>query len=373
TTTTDDLAARALNFGPVDLLLVCINGRLGNMSATEAAKLASEIRPRLAVPIHYGMFPNNTADPDTFTTPLRRAGLMSDTLEVGARVSIADLLGECAGALPFDGVVPPVVTPLRPDETLDEEALRRLIAKLVKAGCGGLFFCGTAGLGPSLSDAVFSLTLEVALEATPDGVAAMAGVMEPSTARAKERLRRAGDIGYTYAVLAAPTFLPPRKDSEFLAHFGECQKASALKLIAYNLPSYTRCSIPVNALLAMHSRGWIHAVKESSGDALYFADLCQRAAAAGLPVFQGNRPEFAHLAQLGAVGIVPVPSNLDPELYVRAWKARNAAPDKIAAFQSKSDALWHSLVDGYDFLSGILQKLGDEGIGTGHCPLPWTQ
>ncbi|MEX2606769.1 MAG: MBL fold metallo-hydrolase, partial [Kiritimatiellia bacterium] len=37
TTTTDDLAARALNFGPVDLLLVCINGRLGNMSATEAA------------------------------------------------------------------------------------------------------------------------------------------------------------------------------------------------------------------------------------------------------------------------------------------------------------------------------------------------
>lgn len=68
----DGLAAAVADFGP-DILLVPINGRLGNMDAAHAAKLAAEIAPREVIPMHYGMFEQNTADPNEFLALLASA------------------------------------------------------------------------------------------------------------------------------------------------------------------------------------------------------------------------------------------------------------------------------------------------------------
>lgn len=54
-----------------DILFCCINGKWGNMNHEEAARLAAMIRPRLAVPMHYGMFAANTVDPQLFLEALR--------------------------------------------------------------------------------------------------------------------------------------------------------------------------------------------------------------------------------------------------------------------------------------------------------------
>jgi L-ascorbate metabolism protein UlaG (beta-lactamase superfamily) len=47
----------------VDVALLPINGKVGNMSGTDAAALAKDAGIRLVVPCHYGMFTFNTADP----------------------------------------------------------------------------------------------------------------------------------------------------------------------------------------------------------------------------------------------------------------------------------------------------------------------
>lgn len=49
-----------------DILFVCINGKLGNMDIKDAIRLTSEIRPKTAVPNHYGMFESNTENPENF-------------------------------------------------------------------------------------------------------------------------------------------------------------------------------------------------------------------------------------------------------------------------------------------------------------------
>lgn len=54
-----------------DFLFVCINGKLGNMDVRQASKLAEEIKPRFAIPNHYGMFASNTEDPEKFCVPNR--------------------------------------------------------------------------------------------------------------------------------------------------------------------------------------------------------------------------------------------------------------------------------------------------------------
>lgn len=54
----------------IDVALLCINGRLGNMNHIEAARLAGELKCRLAFPHHYDMFAENSADPEDFFAAL---------------------------------------------------------------------------------------------------------------------------------------------------------------------------------------------------------------------------------------------------------------------------------------------------------------
>ncbi len=58
-----------------DVLIVCINGRWGNMSAAQAAKLAAVVQPKVTIPMHYGLFAENTADPQTYVDALRAEGV----------------------------------------------------------------------------------------------------------------------------------------------------------------------------------------------------------------------------------------------------------------------------------------------------------
>ena len=51
----------------IDVIMTCINGRLGCMNISDAVHLISQIQPRIAVPMHYGMFKENTANPKEFS------------------------------------------------------------------------------------------------------------------------------------------------------------------------------------------------------------------------------------------------------------------------------------------------------------------
>jgi L-ascorbate metabolism protein UlaG (beta-lactamase superfamily) len=63
-----------------DMLIVCVNGRWGNMGHEEAARLALDLRVACAVPTHYGMFAENTADPQDFVRALSGAGINTPVL-----------------------------------------------------------------------------------------------------------------------------------------------------------------------------------------------------------------------------------------------------------------------------------------------------
>jgi L-ascorbate 6-phosphate lactonase len=55
-----------------DVLVVCINGKYGNMSCKNAAVLAAELGVGTAIPCHYGMFAENTEDPENFRRELQK-------------------------------------------------------------------------------------------------------------------------------------------------------------------------------------------------------------------------------------------------------------------------------------------------------------
>ena len=84
----------------VDVAFLCINGGGGNMNAHEAALLAWQVKPRLVVPMHYGMWPADgytyrgaapdaTPDPTLFASTLAKldSKIRVKVLEVGSLAS----------------------------------------------------------------------------------------------------------------------------------------------------------------------------------------------------------------------------------------------------------------------------------------------
>jgi L-ascorbate 6-phosphate lactonase len=56
-----------------DVMITCINGGYNNLSHWEAAQLAAEIKPKVAIPCHYDLFPDNCSDPKQFRAALKVA------------------------------------------------------------------------------------------------------------------------------------------------------------------------------------------------------------------------------------------------------------------------------------------------------------
>jgi len=54
-----------------DVMITCINGGFNNLSHWEAAEVARMIKPKVAIPCHYDMFPDNAVDPQQFRASLR--------------------------------------------------------------------------------------------------------------------------------------------------------------------------------------------------------------------------------------------------------------------------------------------------------------
>ena len=268
------------------------------------------------------------------------------------------------------GIIPPVLTPLTSAREIDCDAFRRLLDRLIDGGVDGLFVAGTAGLGSILTDAQHEQLVRLAVEHVAGRLPVLAGVLEPSTARTVERIRRIEALGPSAVVVVAPYYLRAQSETQLLRHFEVIRNHTAQAIAVYNLPGCVGAEIPIQVLCELAKRGWIGACKDSSGNDAYFTELCRRGAEHGLRVYQGLRPDFAKLAELGAAGCVPVPANLRPEQYAEAWSQRDE-PVAQPRLQASCDALWSELVLSTDFFSRTLKRLAEEGLGTGVMPEPF--
>jgi L-ascorbate metabolism protein UlaG (beta-lactamase superfamily) len=73
----------------LDLALLPINGRLGNMDGREAAGVAKESSAKLVVPCHYEMFEFNSASPDAFLQECEKLEQPCRILRAGERLTLS--------------------------------------------------------------------------------------------------------------------------------------------------------------------------------------------------------------------------------------------------------------------------------------------
>lgn len=67
----------------IDVIMIVINGKLGNMNTMEALEVTRMLQPKLAIPMHYGMFAENTADPVKYAQGCAKMGIQCRLPQLG--------------------------------------------------------------------------------------------------------------------------------------------------------------------------------------------------------------------------------------------------------------------------------------------------
>lgn len=220
----------------------------------------------------------------------------------------------------FQGVIPPVVTPLNADGSVDHASYERLLEKLIAAGVHGVFILGSSGEVAYLADAARREVMETAVRVVAGRVPVMAGVIDISTNRVIDEIRVAEAAGVDAVVATAPLYIRTSLP-EIETHFREIAASTTLPVFAYDVPVCVQVKLDLDMLMRLGTEGVIAGVKDSSGDDVGFRRLVAANRAAGSPMalFTGHEVVVDGMLLLGADGVVPGLGNVDPEGYVRMW------------------------------------------------------
>ncbi len=219
------------------------------------------------------------------------------------------------------GVVPPVVTPLNADFTVDYPSFTRVIEHLIQGGVHGLFFLGSTSEVVFHDEATRDRILEHAVAVTAGRLPVLAGVVDPTTDRVIGHARRAAAIGVDGVVVTAP-FYTRTSPAETVEHFRYVAGASPVPVVAYDLPVSVHSKLARDSITTLAREGAIVGLKDSSGDAgglrYVIADMADR------PDFfcmTGGELDVDAALLMGAHGVVPGLGNVDPGAYVRLYNA----------------------------------------------------
>lgn len=205
-----------------------------------------------------------------------------------------------------------LVTPFRQDETIDQQALARLVEWQVDAGIHFLVPCGTTGETPTLSKQEWLRVIDITVEAAGGRVPILAGATSNCTADAVEKAQELDRRHGVDAILtASPYYNKPTQEGQY-QHFKAIAEAVQKPLVLYNVPGRTGANIEPATLGRLAKIPNIIAVKEASGNIGQIAELFNYVPESFL-VFSGDDAVTLPVIALGGVGIVSVASNEIPK------------------------------------------------------------
>ena len=213
-----------------------------------------------------------------------------------------------------------LITPMRPDGSVDEKAFAEFVDWQIGQGTQGIVPVGTTGESPTLSHDEHRRVVEIAVEVAAGRVPVIAGAGSNSTAEAIALTRHAKEAGADAALVVTPYYNNPTQ-SGMLLHYTAIADAVDLPIIIYNIPSRSvvDMSVETMAVLARHRN--ILGVKDSTAN---LARPLHTRAACGTAFVQMSGEDHTALAFLagGGHGCISVTANVAPALCSamhRAW------------------------------------------------------
>jgi dihydrodipicolinate synthase/N-acetylneuraminate lyase len=153
----------------------------------------------------------------------------------------------------LEGVIVALLTPVDSAGQVDHGALRALTERLVARGVTGISPLGSTGEGFSLGLEQRLAVTDTVAGAVPAGMPVFSGVFAHNHEQAVAEIAAYAAHGASQ-VLAAPPAYYPLTPAEQLSYFSRLADETALPLVLYNIPVYTKIQIAPQAaaVLAAH-------------------------------------------------------------------------------------------------------------------------
>jgi 4-hydroxy-tetrahydrodipicolinate synthase len=268
------------------------------------------------------------------------------------------------------GIIPPVATPMRPNEDLDLPRLRRFLDRLLAAGVHGVFVLGTNGEAYALEEREKQEVIATAVAHVHKRVPVFAGTGAETSREAVRLTRLAEREGADGVSVITPYFVSPTQQ-EIHDHYRRVAENTALPVVLYNNPA--TCGgvrIDVDTAGRLSKVPNIRGIKDSSGDLQNTLELI-RAVPDDFAVMQGRDTLILPALLFGAKGAVPATGNIAPALLVEIYEAfrrGDLAAAKAAQLRLNPLRLALTLSTAPGAVKAALELLG-EGVGPCRSPV----
>jgi len=263
--------------------------------------------------------------------------------------------------------VPPLITPLRGRDELDQAGLEKLIEHVLAGGVSGLFILGTTGEGPSLSYRLRRELIERVCRQVNNRVPVLVGITDTAFVESVNLARHSADVGASALVVAPPYYLPEAQPElqEYLDHL---VAELPLPLFLYNMPALTKVHFELDTVRRALDEPRIIGLKDSSGDLTYFKNAALLIKLRpDWTLLIGPEEKLFEALQLGGFGGVSGGANLFPKLYVSLVEAHRAgnlvrAQALQKQIQHVSDAFYRIGKYSSSIIKGIKCALASLGV-----------
>ena len=228
------------------------------------------------------------------------------------------------GKSPLSGIIPPLVTPLKNNETLDVESLENLIEHLIRGGVHGLFILGTTGEEQSLSYGLRKEMIMQSARINRGRLPLLVCVSDTSIVESINLARVAADCGADGVVSAPPYYFAPGQP-ELAQFYEELVPQLPLPVFLYNMPSHVKVSFAPDTVRRIAQNPRVVGFKDSSANAVYFQSvLFKMRERSDFSMLVGPEEITGECVLLGAHGGINGGANMFPELYVGMYEAAKA-------------------------------------------------
>jgi len=276
------------------------------------------------------------------------------------------------------GIIPPMVTPLLENNTLDLEGAYRIADNMINAGVSAIFLLGTTGESQSIAMHLRFEFVEAMCKHINGRVPVLVAITETSMEDSLSLAAFAKKCGAS-AVVSAPPYYFPGNQEELICWYTTLADACPLPIFLYNMPSKVKVFLEIPTVVTLSKHPNIIGIKDSSAKLDYFKEIVKIFKDSDFATYMGPEELTSEMVLLGCDGGVNGGANLYPELFVNSYKAAASGDLEQASYWQDRIMYLSRNLYGLDpssdasFLRGVKCALGIKGICNPYVAYPYRQ
>lgn len=214
------------------------------------------------------------------------------------------------------GVGVALITPFKEDESVDYDALIRLVDYQIQNNTDYLVILGTTAETPTLTDEEKKSIVELVINRVNGKIPIILGAGGNNTRAVVDYLKNGNFDGIDAILSVVPYYNKPSQEGIY-QHYKAVAEASKLPIILYNVPGRTGVNMSAETTLRIAKEFKnVVAIKEASGDMTQMDDIIKRKPD-NFDVISGDDGITFPLITLGAIGVISVIANAFPKEFSR--------------------------------------------------------